>query len=89
MSQYIIGGGQPPVVERIMAEAAGDQRPDMMMMADHAGRYGIVMRGGTSADALAIYTNMAEGFTGYWNGELDQDAAIASVTGFMTEAFAD
>ncbi len=89
MRQYTIGGGQPPVVERIMAEAAGDARPDMMMMADHTGKYGMVMSGGTSADALAIYTNMAEYFTGYWNGEIDKDAAIAGVESFMAEAFAD
>jgi multiple sugar transport system substrate-binding protein len=89
MRQYTIGGGQPPVVERIMAEAAGDARPDMMMMADHTGKYGMVMNGGTSADALAIYTNMAEYFTGYWNGEIDKDAAIAGVESFMAEAFAD
>ena len=85
---YIKGGGQPPVVGRIVSEVAAD-RPDMVMMSSHAGDYGKVMAGGTSSSALDIYTNQAENFTGYWGGQLDIDTAIANVEEFMANEFAN
>ena len=57
-------------------------------MGEHAAKYGFVMDGATSAKALAIYTNMAENFTGYWTGEIEQDEAIANVVADMKKAFA-
>jgi multiple sugar transport system substrate-binding protein len=30
---------------------------------------------------------MAENFTAYWNGALDQDTAIANVEAYMKEAY--
>lgn len=88
MKMYIKGGGQPPVVGRIVSEVAAD-RPDMVMMSSHAGDYGKVMAGGTSSSALDIYTNQAENFTGYWGGQLDIDTAIANVEEFMANEFAN
>ncbi|MCR9135121.1 MAG: sugar ABC transporter substrate-binding protein [Alphaproteobacteria bacterium] len=86
MKMYIDGGGQPPVVGRIVEEVAGD-RPDMVAMSSHAGDYGHVMAGGTSASALDIYTNQAENFTGYWAGQFDIDTAISNVEAFMAGEF--
>jgi multiple sugar transport system substrate-binding protein len=88
MKMYIQGGGQPPVVGRIVSEVASD-RPDMVMMSSHAGDYGKVMAGGTSASALDIYTNQAENFTGYWGGQLDIDTAISNVEAFMAKEFGE
>ena len=86
MSMYAKEGGQPPVVDRIMQSVAAD-RPDMLMMGNNAANYGIVMNGSTAAQALGVYSNMAENFTAYWNGALDQDTAIANVVAYMKEAY--
>ncbi|MEQ9688827.1 MAG: extracellular solute-binding protein [Bauldia litoralis] len=86
MSMYAKEGGQPPVVDTIIQAVASD-RPDMLKMGEHTGAYGIVMNGSTSAEALGIYSNMAENFTAYWNGALDQDTAIANVEAYMKDAF--
>ena len=86
MSMYAKEGGQPPVVDTIIKAVASD-RLDMMAMGDNTAKYGIVMRGSTSAEALGVYTNMAENFTAYWNGALDQDTAIANVVAYMKDAF--
>jgi ABC-type glycerol-3-phosphate transport system substrate-binding protein len=86
MSMYAQDGGQPPVVDRIIKAVASD-RPDMMTMGDNTAKYGIVMRGSTSAEALGVYSNMAENFTGYWNGAIDEDTAIANVEAYMKKAF--
>ncbi|MCP4383637.1 MAG: extracellular solute-binding protein [Hyphomicrobiales bacterium] len=85
MTMYTAEGGQPPVVDRIMQAVASD-RPDMLAMGNNAANYGIVMNGGTTAEALGIYSNMAENFTAYWNDALDQDTAIANVEAYMKEA---
>jgi multiple sugar transport system substrate-binding protein len=86
ISKYAKDGGQPPVNGDIMQEVAAG-RPDMLMMADNAGKYGIVMNGGTSSVAIAVYTNMAQNFTGYWNGTIDEDTAIKNVVDFMKDKF--
>ncbi|MCP4382130.1 MAG: extracellular solute-binding protein, partial [Hyphomicrobiales bacterium] len=85
MSMYAGEGGQPPVVDSIIKAVASD-RPDMLSMGDSTAKYGIVMNGGTTAEALGIYSNMAENFTAYWNDALDQDTAIANVEAYMKEA---
>jgi len=86
ISKYAKDGGQPPVSDDIMKQVANG-RPDMLMMAEDAGKYGIVMNGGTSAVALPVYTNMAQNFTGYWNGTISEDAAIKNVVDFMKQKF--
>src|SRR5690606_7940763 len=87
MKLYAKEGGSPPLAEGPMAEIAGD-RPEMLLMGEHAAKYGFVMDGATSAKALGIYTNQAENFTGYWTDEIDLDTAIANVTADMQKAFA-
>jgi multiple sugar transport system substrate-binding protein len=86
MTMYTKEGGQPPVVDSIMKAVSSD-RPDMLMMSDNAGKYGFVPNGGTSAEALGVYTNMAENFTGYWNEALDQNTAIKNVVTYMQGVF--
>lgn len=87
MKLYAKEGGSPPLAEGPMAEIAGD-RPEMLLMGEHAAKYGFVMDGATSAKALGIYTNQAENFTGYWTDEIDLDTAIANVTADMQKALA-
>ncbi len=86
MSMYAKEGGQPPVVDSIIKAVASD-RPDMLKMGEYTGKYGIVMNGSTAAQALGVYSNMAENFTAYWNGALDQDTAIANVVAYMKDAY--
>jgi multiple sugar transport system substrate-binding protein len=86
MTMYTKEGGQPPVVDSIM-QAVASGRPDMLMMGDNAAKYGFVPRGGTSAEALGVYTNMAENFTGYWNETIDQATAIKNVADYMNGVF--
>ena len=87
MKLYAKEGGSPPLAAGPMAEIAGD-RPEMLLMGEHAAKYGFVMNGSTHAKAMGIYTNMAENFTGYWTGEIEQDEAIANVVADMKKAFA-
>ena len=86
MTMYTKEGGQPPVIDSIM-QAVASGRPDMLMMGDNAAKYGFVPRGGTSAEALGVYTNMAENFTGYWNETIDQATAIKNVSDYMNGVF--
>lgn len=86
MTKYADLGGAPPVVDEIMAVIA-EKRPDMPLMGEHAGKYGFVMNGGASENALQLYTIMAENFTGYWAGETPEDEAVANVEAAMKEAF--
>ncbi|MCX5513323.1 ABC transporter substrate-binding protein [Kaistia algarum] len=87
MKLYAKEGGSPPLAEKPMAEVAAD-RPEMLLMGEHAAKYGFVMNGGTSSKALAIYTNQAENFTGYWTGATELDPALKNVVDYMTKAFA-
>ena len=79
-------GGAPPVTDEIMAAVAED-RPDMVLMGEHAAEYGFVMNGGAGEHALRIYEIMAENFTGYWAGEKSIDDALGQVEKEMTEIF--
>lgn len=79
-------GGAPPVTDEIMAAVAED-RPDMVLMGEHAAEYGFVMNGGAGEHALRIYEIMAENFTGYWAGEMSIDDALSEVGAGMTEIF--
>ena len=75
---YAKEGGQPPVIDSDHPGGRPD-RPDMLKMGEHTGKYGFVMNGSTALQALGVYSNMAENFTGYWNDAIDQDTAIANV----------
>ncbi|WIY24764.1 extracellular solute-binding protein [Parasedimentitalea psychrophila] len=85
-TMYAKLGGSPPVVDSIMAAVAED-RPDMPLMGEHAAKYGFVMNGGASDQALRIYEVMAENFTGYWAGQMSEDEAIANVEAAIQSAF--
>jgi len=65
-----------------------DERPDMLLMGEHAAKYGFVMNGGAGEHALRIYEIQAENFTGYWAGDMSEDEALANVESEMTELFA-
>ncbi len=88
MKLYAQEGGSPPLAEGLMAEVAGD-RPELLLMGEHAAKYGFVFNGATSADALAIYTNQAENFTGYWTDAFDLETAMKNVVDYMNESFAE
>lgn len=83
---YAKEGGQPPLNPELTAQVA-EGRPDILAMGEYAAKYGKVMNGGTSAEALGIYTIMAENFTGYWNDAIDEDTAIKNVEEAMKKAF--
>ena len=87
ITQYGRAGGKPPLTAAL-TEAYADGRVDVLRMGEYADKYGIVMNGATSPKALSVYNVMAENFTGYWNGTIDQDTAIANVTAAMKEDFA-
>ena len=56
-----------------------------MQVSDYASKYGFVMNGGTSANALTVYEAQAKEFTGYWAGTQDLDTAMKNITASMTE----
>nr|WP_244521417.1 sugar ABC transporter substrate-binding protein [Bauldia litoralis] len=86
MTQYGKEGGKPPL-SPALTEAYAGGRPDVLKMGEYASDYGVVMNGATSSKALAVYNVMAENFTGYWSGTIDQDTAIANVVAAMEEDF--
>ncbi len=86
ITMYAREGGQPPLNEELIKQVSAG-RPDILAQGEQAAKYGMVMNGGTSAQALDIYTVMAENFTGYWNDALDIDTAIGNVETAMKKAF--
>ena len=82
MTDYAKAGGSPAVSEAIASKIDG--RPDLAKLGSFAGKYGFVMTGATSANALAVYEAQAKAFTGYWGGTDDLDAALRQATTAMT-----
>lgn len=82
MTDYAKAGGSPAVSEAIAGRIEG--RPDLAKLGRFAGKYGFVMTGATSANALAVYEAQAKAFTGYWGGTDDKDAALQQATTAMT-----
>ncbi len=82
MTDYAKAGGSPAVSEAIAARIDG--RPDLAKLGSFAGKYGFVMTGATSANALAVYEAQAKAFTGYWGGTDDKDAALQQAAAAMT-----
>lgn len=83
MAIYARAGGAPGLTGAAL-EAVVGERPDLAPLGEYASRYGYVMRGGTSANALAIYQLQAAEFTGYWAGTQSLDQALANTTKGMT-----
>jgi multiple sugar transport system substrate-binding protein len=75
---YARNGGSPALAPDVVAKIAKD-RPDLVQLGQFAGKYGYVMNGATSANALSIYDLQAKEFTGYWSGKEDLDTALANV----------
>lgn len=84
MAVYARAGGAPGLTGAALEAVVGD-RPDLAPLGEYAGNYGYVMRGGTSANALAVYQLQAAEFTGYWAGTQDLDKALANASKGMTE----
>lgn len=82
MTDYAKAGGSPAVSEAIASRIEG--RPDLAKLGAFAGKYGFVMTGATSANALAVYEAQAKAFTGYWGGTETLDAALQGATTAMT-----
>jgi multiple sugar transport system substrate-binding protein len=61
---YAKAGGSPALAPEVVAKIASE-RPDLVQLGEFAGKYGLVMRGGTSAGAFAVYELQAKEFTGY------------------------
>lgn len=81
---YAGAGGSPALTPDVVAKVA-EKRPDLVMLGDFAGRYGYVMTGATSANALSVYELQAKEFTGYWAGQQSLDDALAHTTAGMTD----
>jgi multiple sugar transport system substrate-binding protein len=81
---YATAGGSPALTPEVVAKVA-ETRPDLVMLGDFAGKYGYVMTGATSADALSIYETQAKEFTGYWAGQQSLDEALAHTATSMGE----
>ncbi len=76
--------GSPALTPDVVA-AIAEERPDLVELGVFANDYGFVMKGGTSANALAIYELQANEFTAYWAGEKSLDDALAAVEAGMTD----
>jgi multiple sugar transport system substrate-binding protein len=62
----------PDIVAKIASE-----RPDLVKLGEFASKYGYVMNGATSANALSVYELQAKEFTGYWSGQQSLEDALA------------
>lgn len=82
MTDYAKAGGSPALSQAIASRIDG--RPDLAKLGSFAGRYGFVMTGATSANALSVYEAQAKAFTGYWGGTDSLDATMQQATTAMT-----
>jgi multiple sugar transport system substrate-binding protein len=81
---YARAGGAPGLTTETTAELAAE-RPDLVQSGEYASKYGFVMRGATSANALSVYELQAKEFTGYWAGTQDLDTALKNTAAGMAE----
>ncbi|KKX33204.1 sugar ABC transporter substrate-binding protein [Rhizobium sp. LC145] len=81
---YARGGGSPALAPEVVAKVASE-RPDLVKLGEFASRYGYVMTGATSANALSIYELQAKEFTGYWSGQQSLDDALAHTKAGMQD----
>lgn len=85
---YARAGGAPGLTAETVAQLAAE-RPDLVQVGEYASTYGFVMRGATSANALAIYELQAKEFTGFWAGTQDLDTTMANTAAGMTTLLAE
>ncbi len=76
---YAANSGAPALTPEVVAKIA-DERPDLVQLGEFASKYGYVMTGATSANALSVYELQAQHFTGYWTGQETLDEALSAVT---------
>lgn len=74
MKLYADAGGLPPVASVLKSMAA--QRPEFPIVANHLGKYGFVVTGGTAAYAIPVYSALAEEFSAVWAGQKSADDAL-------------
>jgi multiple sugar transport system substrate-binding protein len=81
---YARSGGSPALAPDVVAKVA-KERPDLVKLGEFASKYGYVMNGATSANALSIYELQAKEFTGYWAGQQSLDDALAHTKAGMQD----
>ena len=81
---YAGASGAPALTPEVVAKIAAE-RPDLVKLGEFAGKYGFVMTGATSANALSVYELQAKEFTGYWSGAEDLDTALKNTAAGMEE----
>ena len=81
---YAGNSGAPALTPEVVAKIA-DERPDLVQLGEFASKYGYVMNGATSANALSVYELQAQHFTGYWTGQETLDEALSAVSSGMEE----
>lgn len=79
---YAGASGAPALTPEVVAKIAAE-RPDLVKLGEFAGKYGFVMTGATSANALSVYELQAKEFTGYWSGAEDLDTALKNTAAGM------
>jgi multiple sugar transport system substrate-binding protein len=81
---YARSGGSPALAPDVVAKIASE-RPDLVKLGEFASKYGYVMNGATSANALSVYELQAKEFTGYWSGQQSLDDALAHTKAGMQD----
>jgi multiple sugar transport system substrate-binding protein len=81
---YARGGGSPALSPDVVAKIASE-RPDLVKLGEFASKYGYVMKGATSANALSVYELQAKEFTGYWSGQQNLEDALAHTKAGMQD----
>ncbi|RVG74072.1 extracellular solute-binding protein [Sinorhizobium meliloti] len=81
---YAKAGGSPALASSVVEKIAAD-RPDLVKLGEFAGKYGYVMNGATSANALSVYEVQAKEFTAYWAGQKSLDEALSAASRSMTD----
>ncbi len=81
---YAKAGGSPALALSVVEKIAAD-RPDLVKLGEFAGKYGYVMNGATSANALSVYEAQAKEFTAYWAGQKNLDEALSAASRSMTD----
>jgi len=81
---YAKSGGSPALTPEVVAKVASE-RPDLVKLGEFASKYGYVMTGATSANALSVYELQAKEFTGYWSGQQSLEDALAHTKAGMQD----
>jgi multiple sugar transport system substrate-binding protein len=81
---YARSGGSPALAPEVVTKVA-KERPDLVKLGEFAGKYGYVMNGATSANALSVYDLQAKEFTGYWSGQQSLEDALSHTKAGMQD----